>query len=157
MSDFIVNNGNVNKSLATKYKMGFSVASVNVRGLIANPDKSVELSAWMTAHCTDIMCIQEYYIHHEHNKIEFDMSNFINYDLNFSVHNTKTVVLVKKNFKHEKIDDLYCNIDGFDISWIAVFAHKHIIIIGSVYHSPDELFDNIDLHIIFARHETIYI
>ena len=144
-----------NKTLATKLKIGINVASVNARGLTAISDKRVELSSWMIAHDTDIMCIQEYYIHHEYDKIEFDMSNFINYDLVFNVNNSKTIILVKKMFKHEKIDDLFCNIVGFDLSWLAIFANKFIIIIGSLYHSPDKDYDNIDLNIINEHMEII--
>ena len=143
------------KTLATKLKMGISVASVNVRGLIANSDKRVELSAWITAQSSDVICIQEYYVHHEHNKIEFDMSNFINYDVNFSVNNTKTVILIKKTLKHEKLEDIFCEEDGIDISWLAVFANKHIFIIGSIYHSPDKKYDNIELNIISTQMEII--
>ena len=55
----------------------------------------------------------------------------------------------------EKIVDLIYEIDGIDISWLAVYAHKHIIIIGSIYHSPDDMYDNIDLHIINEQMEII--
>ena len=136
--------------------MGFSVASVNARGLTADADKRVQLSAWMNAHSTDIMNLQEYYVHHEHSKVEFDMSNFKNYDIVYNKYNTKTVILLKKEFQHEKIDDLYCKIDGLDLSWLAIFSHKHIIIIGSIYHSPHRDYDNIDLTIINEHMEIIY-
>ena len=53
------------KKLVTKYKMGFSVASINANGLTADPDKRTQLSAWMNAHSTDVMCLQEYYIRHK--------------------------------------------------------------------------------------------
>ena len=51
---------NAKKKLATKFKMGFSIASINAGGLTSDPDKRVQLSAWMTAHSTDAMCLQEY-------------------------------------------------------------------------------------------------
>ena len=145
-------NGNV---LATKLKIGLSVASINVRGLTANADKRIQISALMNAHSTDIMCLEEYYVHHEHSKVELDMSNFNNYDLIFNVHNTKTIILIKKEIQHEKIDDLFCEIDGIDSSWLAVFSQKHIIIIGSVYHSPNSKYENIDIGIISDQMDII--
>ena len=63
------------KKLVTKFKMGFSVASINANGLTSEPDKRTQLSAWMNAHSTDVMCLQEYYIRHKYSKIDFDMSN----------------------------------------------------------------------------------
>ena len=74
---------------AAKHKIGLSVASVNARGLVANPDHRIALGGWMVAHNTDIMCVQEYYVPHEHNKVEFDMSNFKNYSLVQSENNSR--------------------------------------------------------------------
>ena len=143
------------KVLATKLKIGLSVASINVRGLTASADKRIQILSWMNAHSTDIMCLEEYYVHHEHNKVEFDMSNFNNYDLIFNVNNTKTIILIKKEIQHEKIDDLFCDIDGIDSSWLAVFSQKHIIIFGSVYHSPNREYENIDISIISNQMDMI--
>ena len=150
------NNSNVyNKSLATKLKLGLSVASINVGGITSEPDKRVQLSAWVNAHSTDIVCMQEYYVRHKHSKVEFDMNNFNNYDLVLNNNNTKTIILIKKEIQHEKIDDLYCNIDGIDCIWLAIFSCKYIIIIGSIYHSPDRKYDNIDLDCIYEHMECI--
>ena len=86
------------KKLVTKLKMGFSVASINAGGLTSEPDKRTQLSAWMNAHSTDVMCLQEYYVRHKYSKIDFDMSNFLNYDLVLNEDNTKTIILIKKEF-----------------------------------------------------------
>ena len=54
------NNNNENNSknslLATKLKLGLSIASVNVGGITSSPDKRVQLSAWVNAHSTDVVC-----------------------------------------------------------------------------------------------------
>ena len=127
------NNHNKNKkSLATKLKLGLSVASINVGGITSEEDKRVQLSAWVNAHSTDIVCMQEYYKRHEHSKVEFNMANFRNYDLVLNNSNTKTLILIKSDIRHEKIVDLYCNIDGLDCICVAVFCCKYIIIIGSI-------------------------
>ena len=135
------NKNNKSKHHATKLKLGLSIASVNARGLVANPDHRTILSSWMRAHNTDVMCVQEYYVPHEHNKVEFDMSNFNGYNLVQNEHNSKTLIIYKKNLWHESLDDIGCDIDGIDSSWLAIFDQKIIIIIGSIYHSPDRKYD----------------
>ena len=42
------------------------------------------------------------------------MSNFLNYDLVLNDKNTKTIILIKKDFQHVKIVDLFCEEDGID-------------------------------------------
>ena len=83
------------------------------------------------------------------------MNNFNNYDLVLNNNNTKTLILIKKEIQHEKIDDLYCNIDGLDCIWLAIFSCKYIIIFGSIYHSPDRKYDNIDLDLIYEHMDII--
>ena len=43
------------------------------------------------------------------------MNNFLNYDLVLNETNTKTIILIKKEFQHEKISDLCC-------IWVAIFC-----------------------------------
>ena len=155
MVDLVITGKKKTNKLVTKLKMGLSVASINAGGLTADPDKRSQLSAWMCAHSTDIMCLQEYYVRHKYSKIDFDMSKFMNYDLVLSETNTKTIILIKKEFQHEKIVDLKCNDDGIDCIWVAIFCHKYIIIVGSIYHSPDRKFDNIDINVISNQMNTI--
>ena len=50
------NNNNHKKSLTTKLKLGLSVVSINVGGITSDKDKRVQLSAWVNAHSTDIVC-----------------------------------------------------------------------------------------------------
>ena len=107
------NNNNKNKNnklLTTKIKLGLSVVNINVGGITSDEDKRVQLSAWVNAHSTDIVCMREYYKRDKHRKVEFDMNNFNNYDLVLNKNITKTLILIKKEIQHEKIDDLYCNI-----------------------------------------------
>ena len=83
------------------------------------------------------------------------MNNFSNYDLVLNSVNTKTLILIKREIQHEKIVDLNCNVEGLDCIWVAVFSCKYILIVGSIYHSPDGKYDNIDINSISEHMDII--
>ena len=50
------------KSIVTQ--RGLRIACINVRGIVSMNSKRVELNAWMTVNDIDVICIQEWYVHH---------------------------------------------------------------------------------------------
>ena len=158
----IVNiNSNVNKNSnysEFKYKMCLSIYSVNARGLVSNLDDRINLFTWMISRDVDVMCIQEWYIHHNSKNgknVKFDNTLFHNYSIIDNPNNTKTLIIFKNELQHEKLDDIYCPNNGLDVSWLAIFCPNYILVIGSLYHSPDHDFDNIGYNIITQHMKII--
>ena len=120
------NDSKLKNNINYKYKNGLTIGSVNARGLISNIDDRVNLYSWIIAHDIDAMCVQEWYVHHKDNNKEFDTSLFHNYNVMINPNNTKTLIIFKKELKHEKLHQFNCNIDGLDVTWLAVFTRKYI-------------------------------
>ena len=48
----------------SNYKRGLKVGCINVRGLVSNVSKRVELNYWLEANEIDVVCIQEWFVPH---------------------------------------------------------------------------------------------
>ena len=159
-----MNNNNIKYKQNSSHKRGLRVGCINVRGLVGNPTKRIDLNCWLEIHDLDVICIQEWYIFQDKIvinenmkedkknddfglaplKVELKMAAFQNYQK--VEHDNKTLILYKNNlevitFDHfEKIKDV-----GLDISWLGVVTNRKIVVIGSGYHSPshDNVYDNI--------------
>ena len=60
------NNNNKNKKVRQPtYKRALRVGCINVRGIVSNTDKRVELNHWIESHDLDVVCLQEWYVPHE--------------------------------------------------------------------------------------------
>ena len=137
----IKNNKNNNKYKKKKYHIseqrGLRIACINVRGIVASLDKRVELNQWLMMHNIDVVCIQEWLVHQNDQKMdrEINMAQFPNYRK--TTNNNKTAILYNQqldiiSFEHfEPIQTV-----GIDASWLAVMMDKKIIVVGSGYHSP---------------------
>ena len=146
---------NSHNNIKYKYKNGLIIGSVNARGLISNVDDRVNLYSWIIAHDVDAMCVQEWYVHHKDNNKEFDTSLFHNYNIMINKNNTKTMIIFKKELKHEKLYQFNCELDGLDVTWLAIFTRKYIVVIGSIYHSPNKEYDNYKYNIISQHMKDI--
>ena len=138
--DYIISNKNKN----IKFRDGLKIASINTRGIIASEQKRIDLLNWINLHDLDIICLQEWYLHHDLEDIQFDMSRFYGYNKIQSKNNTKTMILYKNILNIIKFDDFEINEEGLDITWIAISSQKRIIVIGSFYHSPSSKSTNYD-------------
>ena len=43
-------------------KMNLRIAGMNVRGLVSNPTKRIQLNAWLEHQDIDVICIQEWFV-----------------------------------------------------------------------------------------------
>ena len=130
---------------------GLKIGCINVRGLVTNPTKRIDLYNWIMLHNLDVICIQEWYVHNNkvvnNNKKWEDSDDDDNVDItmNMAIFNefdkieidTKTLILYRKeldiiNLNH--IDEI--GQTGLDVTWIGIKTHRKIIVIGSGYHSP---------------------
>ena len=60
-----VNKGNVYKnSSQINFKRGLKIGCINVRGLVSNVSKRVELNHWLELNDLDVVCIQEWFVPH---------------------------------------------------------------------------------------------
>ena len=48
----------------SNYKRGLKVGCINVRGLVSNVSKRVELNHWLEMNDLDVICIQEWFVPH---------------------------------------------------------------------------------------------
>ena len=119
-----------------KFQLGLKIASMNVRGLIHFHSQRLALYIWMVKNDIDVMLIQEWYLHHKHGAIKFDMTLFDGYRLIDNKKNTKTIILHKNQLVVEDFSQLNCKEDGMDITWIAIKTKKMSMGIGSFYHRP---------------------
>ena len=146
-------NRNKKKQKVDVLQRGLKIGCINVRGLVTNPTKRIDLYNWIMLHELDIICIQEWYVHNSKivNKNQHqwegsdDDDNNIDITMNMSIFNefekieidNKTLILYRKgleiiNLNHiDQIDQT-----GLDVTWIGVKTHRKIIVIGSGYHSP---------------------
>ena len=56
------NNGNKNQKSKPSHRRGLRVGCINVRGIVSNPDKRIDLNTWMDEHKLDIGCVQEWLV-----------------------------------------------------------------------------------------------
>ena len=124
---------------------GMSVSSMNVNGISSSKEKRMQLNLWMHKNEIDIMCIQEWYKHHN-DTTDLDITDFIDY--NAHITNSKTLILYKNNLNIDKIN-LDINENGLDITWVALINKNEVICIGSIYHSPsfECSYDELSSHI----------
>ena len=58
-------NKNVKKNPSqTNFKRGLRLGCINVRGLVSNVSKRVELNHWLELNDLDVVCIQEWFVPH---------------------------------------------------------------------------------------------
>ena len=139
-------------NIKKQYKNGFNIASINARGLTSDEGKRLELLNWLTGTDTDVLCIQEWYIHNKNEEKKFNMASFDGYNIIQNKNNTKTCIIYKNILNIIKFNNLNLNVEenGLDISWIGIITEKFIIVVGSLYHSPSYNninYDEITLHI----------
>ena len=48
----------------TNFKRGLKLGCINVRGLVSNVSKRVELNHWLELNDLDVVCIQEWFVPH---------------------------------------------------------------------------------------------
>ena len=60
------------------FKRGLKVGCINVRGIVSNVSKRVELNHWMELNELDIVCIQEWYIPHNKQTVNELLYNDVN-------------------------------------------------------------------------------
>ena len=59
---------NNNKNRYISHKRGLRVGCINVRGIVSNATKRVELNNWIELQNLDVVCIQEWFVPHGQNK-----------------------------------------------------------------------------------------
>ena len=71
MSDYVSvqnleNKRNENKDDENKvyYKLGLKIACINVHGIKSSDTQRRDLYQWMVKHDIDVLCLQEWYLHH---------------------------------------------------------------------------------------------
>ena len=95
-----VNNGNVYKnSSQMNFKRGLKVGCINVRGLVSNVSKRVELNHWLELNDLDVVCIQEWYVPHSR------MTKIESKQLNLKDNNVNKNVNIECSVKTKKIDN----------------------------------------------------
>ena len=137
---------NNKKEKNSSCKRGLKIGCINVRGIVSNINKRVELNFWMNTHNIDVLCIQEWYVPRNAKEnmndskindffdesdnsndsndlieikenIDFDMVEFPNYEkVSWDL---KTMIMYKKGL--EIIDLKYIgniDYDGIDACWI---------------------------------------
>jgi len=148
----------------SSHKRGLKIGCINVRGLVSNPTKRIDLNAWMEIHDLDVVCIQEWYVlkkkdvnnnenendsnddnasnNNENDfglaplRISLNMAAFPNYDK--IQKNNKTIILYKKSLEVVNFNHFPALDDnGLDIAWLAVKTKRKMIVVGSGYHSPN--------------------
>ena len=138
------------------YKRGLTVGCINIRGIVSDIQKRIDLNAWLGAQNLEILCLQEWYVSHKlqkendnDNNEEFEEWDCYDYDITIDMAqlngyekiekfgNTKTAILYRSDvdvISLDHIDNISQN--GLDTSWIAVQAERSIVVIGSIYYSP---------------------
>ena len=137
---------------------GLKIGCINARGLVSSPTKRIDLYNWIKIHDLDVICVQEWYIHKDNN-IKNNKNDYLYLDWNDNIEaksneitlnmavfddyekmeiNKKTLILYHKNLDIIDLNHIdECKQDGLDSNWIAVKTRKRIMVIGSVYHSPN--------------------
>ena len=130
-------NNNKKKQINKSTQRGLRVACINVRGIVASLDKRVELNHWLEMHNIDVVCIQEWLVPQNEQKMdkELNMAQFRNYSK--TTINNKTAILYKEQLDVIKFEHFNpIPTDGIDVTWLGVVTEKKIITFGSLYHSP---------------------
>ena len=143
------------KIASKKYKRGLTIGCLNIRGMVSDIQKRIDLNAWLGAQNLEVLCLQEWYVPHKvqqnnnDNEVEYeewddfkydvtiDMAQFNDYEKIEKFGNTKTAFLYRSDLDVIALDHLE-NIgqNGLDISWVAVKAERSVVVIGSIYYSP---------------------
>ena len=105
-----------NKRVSHNSQRGLRVACLNVNGIVANPNKRVELNAWLEMHDIDVLCGQEWFVPHESHKKQKEDSNSNNNDTLDSDSN-------EENFENERKGDIS---DGAHLD-MAQFKNYNVI------------------------------
>ena len=58
---------------------GVRVACINVRGIISDDKKREHLHSWLIRNRIDVVLLQEVCVHHNHDKIDFPITDFPGY------------------------------------------------------------------------------
>ena len=116
-------------------QLGLRIGCLNVRGIIDNPTKRVDLNTWMVKHQIDVMCLQEVYVPDNEKDLKLEMAAFPEYNILST--SLKALILYKSCLKVIIFDRLERIVTkGLDISWIAIETERNYFVIGSCYHSP---------------------
>ena len=62
MASVNINKRNSTNPSHSNHKRGLKVGCINVRGLVSNVSKRIELNHWLEMNELDIVCIQEWFV-----------------------------------------------------------------------------------------------
>ena len=122
---------------------GLRLASININGLVSNYDKQKFLYKWMVCNEIDILCLQEWCVHHQHPnannlRLLFPFKQFPGYQAH--AFNLETAILYKntlKVFPHQIKNNR--NTQKQWRTWISVYNDKKSFNVSSLYHSPTDI------------------
>ena len=138
------------------YQRGLKIGCINTRGLVNSPTKRIDLNNWATLHNLDVICIQEWYVpkkkdvnnnNDDNNNNEMNQLNPLTVTLDMTAfteyrkveHDNKTLILFKSTLDVIEFDHFpKISVIGLDVSWIAINTSRKIIVIGSLYHNPND-------------------
>ena len=112
---------------------GFRIASININGLVSREDTRKQLKYWIEIEEIDIICIQEWYLHHPDSPPIFPEADFPGYSL--AKFNDKTAILYRDTLSIHSYKDISTQSNGQSTTWISVYAENRVVNIASYYQS----------------------
>ena len=128
------------------HSLGLRISSININGLVSNFYKQQFLLKWLVNNDIDILCLQEWCIHHNHDNLNnfrslFPLKQFDGYEAH--VPNFETAILYKNSlhvFPHPFPNDRTTEKQWR--AWISVYNDNRSLNVCSYYHSPSDSKNN---------------